>query len=433
MKIFGTHEAGTIQQLETCVLAVPGAQGVLCADGHIGYSMPIGGVVAYRNHVSPSGVGYDIACGNMAVRTDMRTNALTKLTLPLIATDIQKQIDFGVGGKNATPEDHSVLHLIRNSPVSHQRQLIGLASSQLGTVGSGNHYVDLLEDGEGFIWVAVHFGSRGFGHKTATGFLNLARGEVFDAHGGQGEMFSPPVLLEAASDLGQAYIQAMTIAGLYAAAGREAVIRKVLEILGAKGLETVSNHHNYAWREEHQGELFWVVRKGATPAFPNQRGFVGGSMGDISVILEGVDSAEARESFYSTVHGAGRVMSRNVAKKGKHQWKCPVPYSLTEMCSSVYQMPRDARQMPKNQKCPIHGVQLVKEQLSPAINFRDVQDRMKAKGIVLRGAGPDEAPEVYRPLNAVLGAHQNSVRIVKVLHPRLVVMAGADVKDPYKD
>src|SRR6185436_6258994 len=107
------------------------------------------------------------------------------------------------------------------------------AMDQLGTVGSGNHYVDILQDEAGVLWVACHFGSRGFGHKTATGFLNLAHGGAFSDRGGDGEMDSPPVLLPTSKPLGSDYIQAMTIAGEYAYAGREAVVAKVLGILGA--------------------------------------------------------------------------------------------------------------------------------------------------------------------------------------------------------
>ena len=117
------------------------------------------------------------------------------------------------------------------------------------------------------------------------------------------------------SAIGSDYLAGMHLAGRYAYAGREAVARHVVsEILGAKILEEVHNHHNFAWREEHDGEEFWVVRKGATPAFPGQKGFVGGSMGDDAVIIEGVDSPASREALFSTVHGAGRIMSRTAAK-----------------------------------------------------------------------------------------------------------------------
>src|SRR5581483_11614000 len=166
---------------------------------------------------------------------------------------------------------------------------------------------------------------RGFGHKTASGFLALAQGLAFDAKAHDGEMDSPPVLFEAGSELGDAYVAAMELAGEYAYAGRDVVVDKVLEILGAEAVHEVHNHHNFAWREEHFGRTYWVVRKGCTPARPGQEGFVGGSMGDDSVILEGVASPGADASLHSTVHGAGRVMSRTQAAgrvRRRKRWAC---------------------------------------------------------------------------------------------------------------
>ena len=206
-----------------------------------------------------------------------------------------------------------MLEKIRTAEFEPQRKLAGLAESQLGTVGSGNHYVNLMEDEQGRVWVGVHFGSRGFGHKTASGFLALAQGLPFDGHATEGEMDSLPVLLELGTELGTAYIAAMQLAGEYAYAGRDVVVGKVLEILSAEAVHEVHNHHNFAWQEEHLGRTYWVIRKGCTPARPGEEGFVGGSMGDESVILEGVESDEAEESLFSTVHGAGRIMSRTQA------------------------------------------------------------------------------------------------------------------------
>ena len=134
-----------------------------------------------------------------------------------------------------------MLDKIRNADFAPQRKLAQLAESQLGTVGSGNHYVNLMEDEEGRIWVGVHFGSRGFGHKTASGFLALAQGLAFDEQAEEGEMDSPPVLFEVGSELGDAYVAAMELAGEYAYAGRDVVVDKVLEILrrrrGARGAQ----------------------------------------------------------------------------------------------------------------------------------------------------------------------------------------------------
>ena len=113
----------------------------------------------------------------------------------------------------------------------------------------------------------------------------------------------------------KAYLAGMNLAGRYAYAGREYVGRHVVKkILWAKIEEEVHNHHNFAWEEEHFGENYLVVRKGATPAFPGQKGFIGGSMGDDAVIIEGVDSEVSKEALYSTVHGAGRIMSRTAAR-----------------------------------------------------------------------------------------------------------------------
>src|SRR5262249_29665154 len=111
------------------------------------------------------------------------------------------------------------------------------------------------------------------------------------------------------------YIAAMELAGRYAYAGREWVVERVRRIIGGGVRDSVHNHHNYAWRETHNGRSVWVVRKGATPAFPGQRGFVGGSMGDDAVIIEGVESEEAKTALYSTIHGAGRLFGRKEAKR----------------------------------------------------------------------------------------------------------------------
>ena len=279
-----------------------------------GLHQPIGGGIAYEGYISPSGVGYDIGCGNKAARTELTRGDLDALGgVDAVMGEITRRVSFGMGVPAAERTDHEVLDAIRNADFAPQRKLVQLAESQLGTVGSGNHYVNLMEDEQGRIWVGVHFGSRGFGHKTASGFLALAQGLPFGGRAQEGEMDSPPVLFEVDSELGESYAAAMELAGDYAYAGRDVVVDKVLEILGAEAVHEVHNHHNFAWREEHFGRTYWVIRKGCTPARPGQEGFVGGSMGDESVILEGVESQENEAALYSTVHGAGRVMSRSQA------------------------------------------------------------------------------------------------------------------------
>jgi tRNA-splicing ligase RtcB len=131
-------------------------------------------------------------------------------------------------------------------------------------------------------------------------------------------MDSPPILFETGSELGETYVSAMELAGEYAYAGSNVVVANVLEILGAEAVHQVHNHHNFTWREEHFGRDYWVIRKGCTPARPGQEGFVGGSIGDESVILEGVESDDNEQALFSTVHGAGRVMSRSHTIRVKH-------------------------------------------------------------------------------------------------------------------
>src|SRR5256886_7904133 len=160
---------------------------------------------------------------------------------------------------------------------------------------------------DGYVWSCGHFGSGGLGRASATRYLKAA--------GGKDGMNVPPTVVDEDSEIGRRYIAAMDLAGRYAYAGREWVSERVRRIIGGKVTDSVHNHHNYAWREKHGGRDLWVVRKGATPAFPGQRGFIGGSMGDDAVIVEGVDSEEARASLYSTVHGAGRLFGRKEAKR----------------------------------------------------------------------------------------------------------------------
>lgn len=400
--IFGRElvDENSIRQIERCITSEEDIA-VINADAHYGYGHPIGGAVAYKNKISLSGVGFDIACGNYAIRTEILAKSINiKKTMD----EIFRRISFGIGRYNNEPVDHPVLDKIKNAEFNPQRKLYSLAKEQLGTVGSGNHFVDLFEDNDGYLWIGIHFGSRGFGHKTTMGFIALSRGLDFEDRIREGSMDSPPILFDINSALGQSYIEAMNLAGEYAYAGREVVINKVLEILGHPEVTyRVHNNHNFAWREVHSGEKYWVVRKGCTPAFPGQKGFIGATMADDSVIVEGVESETSEMALYTTVHGAGRVMSRTKSA-GKRRWV------------------RD--------KKGLSHLELVKKGI---IDFEDVKSEMSSKMIELRGGDADESPECYKRLENVLNYYKDSIRILYRLHPIGVAMAGAEIFDPYKE
>jgi tRNA-splicing ligase RtcB len=396
--IFGTHDEKTLVQLRD--VATRAERVALMADGHMGYVMPIGGVAAYRNKVSVVGVGFDIACGNAAIMTDRKIHDYSREELEQLATEIQRTISFGVGLSNVSRDAPRADALFEDPawkalPANVEAALKEKARSQLGTVGGGNHYVDVFSDEEGRVWVGVHFGSRGFGHTVASGFLALAANEKWGTR-----MPERETLLDLSTPLGDAYWSLMQLGGQYAYAGREWVARKVVSILGGEEMDLVHNHHNFAWKEKHSGEELVVVRKGATPAFPGQRGFVGGSMGDDAVILEGTDIApdKSEAALWSTVHGAGRVMSRTEARGKRKGWGAKARIVAPGKVSW----------------------QMVNEWLGP-------------KGVILRGGGLDEAPHAYRRLPDVLSAQGETVKVLHTLTPVIVVMAGENEYDPYKD
>ncbi|MCB0667870.1 MAG: RtcB family protein [Saprospiraceae bacterium] len=405
IKIFGEPivDQAAIDQLNTCT--EPGAYGVLTADAHVGYGHPIGGAIAYKNKISLSGVGFDIACGNMAVRTNIRAN---ELNIRQIMDEIEQKISFGIGRKNQEKVEDPVIDKIYKIPIrtskSHKSKLFERARDQLGTVGGGNHFVDIFKDEQDYVWVGVHFGSRGFGHGLTMGFIALSQGLPFDSPVKEGGMFSDPILFDVNSETGQDYIECLQVAGQYAYAGRNWVVSKVLQILDSPEVTfTVHNHHNFAWQERHFGEEYWVVRKGCTPAFPGQLGFIGSTMFDVSVIVEGLDTDLAREGLHSTVHGAGRTMSRRKAVgklkyrrglDGKKRW--------TQMSKGL-------------------------------VDFEKTREMAKIKGVELRGGGADESPECYKDLQEVLKYQEETIRVLHHLTPIGVAMAGADIFDPYRD
>lgn len=361
--------------------------GALMADHHIGYSVPVGGVIAYEGKICVNGVGFDIACGNKAVLCDCDVEAV-KANIYRTMNEVQKHISFGIGRKNDETVEHSLFDDNVWNELEVLRNLKDKARLQLGTVGSGNHYVDIFTDELNRVWIGVHFGSRGLGHSIATHFIKAA--------GGKDGVHAEPVILDENSDLGAQYLKCMELAGQYAYAGRDWVCGRVAAILRGNILESVHNHHNFAWKERHFGKDLWVVRKGATPAFPGQKGFVGGSMGDISVILEGVESVHSSQSLNSTIHGAGRLLGRTQAK-GK--------------------------------TCRKTG-----KKLTEGLVKQDEHDAwIKREGVEVRGGDLDESPYAYKRIEKVLESHRSTIKILHKLKPIGVCMADDRTVDPYKD
>ena len=423
--LFGEADEATLEQMRTCLGAEADARGALCADNHLGYSAPIGSAIGYAEHVAPSGVGFDIGCGNKAVETSLLYTDVAD-SLPRIMDEIQRRISFGVGLKNEERVDHPVLDKIGESSVREVAALQKLASEQLGTVGSGNHYVDLFEDRKtGRVWVGVHFGSRGFGHKVATGFLALSQGIAFDGKYREAGMMDEPTLLPVGSPLGDSYLEAMALAGEYAYAGRDAVVDKVLEILGNPSVsKEVHNHHNYQWTETHDGAELRVVRKGSTPLFPGQLGFVGATMGEDSVILEGKDTDAAHQALHSAPHGAGRALSRTkAAGKWKKRWANNVRDD-----EGIYETEAEALAYPGAK-----SARKTRVRVGGLVDFEAVKREMAEKGVEVRGGGADEAPQAYKRLPEVLAAHGDALVVRHRLRPIGVCMADEKTFDPYKD
>ena len=332
----------------------------------------------------------DIACGNCALKTDLLE---LEVDLRELGFWIQDKIGMGMSGQvNGSwwaPTDHPLFQqgawdLI---PREYRTSLKAKARNQLGTIGGGNHYIDILVDEDGFLWVGVHFGSRKFGYTIANAFVSISQGGVW---AGKGDWENKSSVLDLDTQAGQDYWDLMHLAGDYAYAGREWVCRAVARVMGGHETDIVHNHHNFAWQERHFGEDLIVVRKGATPAWPGQRGFVGGSMGDDCVILKGVDglvnsSLNQRLAMFSTIHGAGRVRSRN-ATRGKVNRK-----------KGIIKSP---------------GM----------FSVEDVRRWVREREVLVFGADIDEGPQAYRRLHDVLPEQRDTVEIENVLRPLMVAM-----------
>ena len=274
-------------------------------DSHVGYGMPIGGVMATEQVIVPNAVGVDIGCGMTAWKSNIKD--IDETELKRVMGEIRKAIPLGFN-HHKEKQDWSGFNEAPNVEII-QRELEN-AKYQLGTLGGGNHFIEIQKGDDGFVWVMIHSGSRNFGLKTATEYHNKAKkmcekwvSDIPD----KDLSFLPMDTRE-----GEEYFEAMNYALKFAYANRRSMIDKVVDIMGKDKFEgePINIHHNYASMENHFGKNVLVHRKGATKATEGLMGIIPGSMGTPSYITEGLGNPE---SFMSSSHGAGRRMGRKQA------------------------------------------------------------------------------------------------------------------------
>lgn len=378
MKYGDDLEEGAVRQLVNACRLPVATRGALMPDAHVGYGLPIGGVLATENAIIPYAVGVDIACRMKLTVLDLPVQALKGEKDRLIKA-LETETRFGVGAtfRGRDRRDHEVLEEDwSQGPVT--RGLKDKAWAQLGTSGSGNHFVEYgtlelsapelgLEAGT-YLALLSHSGSRGSGATIAGYYSKLAR----ELRPELPKELQHLAWLDMDSEPGQEYWEAMNLMGRYAAANHELIHRKIAKNLGVKVLADIENHHNFAWKEEHDGKEVYVHRKGATPAGKGVLGIIPGSMATPGYVVRG-RGAEA--SLQSASHGAGRVMSRTKAKE--------------------------------------------------TVNWSKVKKRLAEKDITLLSAGVDEAPDVYKDIDVVMRAQQDLVDIIAKFNPKIVKMAPA--------
>lgn len=276
-------------------------------DCHTGYGMPIGGVIACENSVIPNAVGVDIGCGMGAVETDLPASALTdKKAVRNLLNSVRKLIPVGEGKAHSTDQTwdgfEQYLSEIGENPQWMTERVWNLAKKNLGTLGGGNHFIEIQKDEREIVWLMLHSGSRNLGYKIAEHYNNVAKIDHND----------DLAYLDIESVQGKDYIRDMTFALEYALENRQKMMSAFKGVLADTFSDTkfkreINIHHNYASLENHFGKSVWVHRKGATSAKKGEIGIIPGSMGTHSYIVEGLGNVQ---SFMSCSHGAGRVMSR---------------------------------------------------------------------------------------------------------------------------
>lgn len=381
--VWGEHliERGAFEQMERAVRLPISVSGALMPDAHLAYGLPVGGVLATEGAVIPYAIGVDIACRMRLSVVEMDPASLDEAsTRDALKEVVVRNTNFGAGG-SYKPGRRGMDHPVMESPlweevpfVKHKR-LKELGEAQLGTSGSGNHFVEIgeiedLESGERRVAILSHSGSRGVGYKIADHFTKRAK----ELHPELPDEYKELAWLEMDHDLGREYHAAMTLAGEFAKANHEVIHAKILKSLGIdEPLSVIDHHHNWAWTEETpDGRTVYIHRKGATPAKAGQMGVIPGTMGDPGYVVRGLGKPESLES---AAHGAGRVMSRSRAFK--------------------------------------------------ELSREEMERYLSERGVTLVGGGLDEAPMAYKRIEEVIGLQDDLVDVVARFTPRIVRMDAA--------
>ncbi|HOV32507.1 MAG TPA: RtcB family protein [Candidatus Hydrogenedens sp.] len=379
-KIWGTEiDPESIQQIyNACSLPIS-VRGALMPDAHVGYGLPIGGVLATDNAVIPYAVGVDIACRVKMSILELPPKLIDEEPLRLKKA-IEQETRFGVGSTFKPRRQHPVMDLNWNiSPVTKENK--DKAWDQLGTSGSGNHFVEFgileittdelpLPRGTYFA-LLTHSGSRGTGALVCEFYSKIAR----QKHKELPRNLQHLAWLSLTDSAGHEYWEAMQLMGKYAQANHECIHVHISKNLGVPILWSLENHHNFAWKEKHDGREVIVHRKGATPAEKGQLGIIPGSMASPAFIVKGLGNEAA---LRSAAHGAGRLMSRSQAKK--------------------------------------------------TLSWKKVEDLLRERKVSVITAGVDEIPLVYKDINKVMKEQEDLVVPLAIFYPRIVKMAPAGEK-----
>jgi len=376
-KIWGSDiDPEALAQMDAAISLPIAVGGALMPDAHVGYGLPIGGVLATEDAVIPYGVGVDIACRMMMTIFDVRPTAL-QTEHDRLKSAIEKNTRFGVGAEWKDRKYHAVMDDNWDiSPIT--REYKDKAHRQLGTSGSGNHFVEFgeveFENDEfgltagSYLALLSHSGSRGTGAAVADYYTKIAKKLHPELIGHTRNL----AWLDTNEEEGMQYWAAMELMGKYASANHHLIHESISEFLSHPILKQIENHHNFAWRENHRGRDVIVHRKGATPAGKDMVGIIPGSMATPGFIVEGLGNPV---SLNSTSHGAGRRMSRKAAMKNFTWYK--------------------------------------------------TKEFLHEQGVELLSAGLDEAPWAYKNINDVMKAQRDLAKPIAKFMPRLVKMAPA--------